>query len=214
MIINEIFYSVSGECGEFRQGSWVVFVRLAGCNLSCSWCDTTRAQSIESGHEMSLKEILAEVQRVSSSRTNQVVLTGGEPLVHSMTRDLCLLLTDNDYVVQVETNGSICLPILPVFWVVDYKLPSSGMEDRMMDLSKFEFLPTGTWIKFVIANEQDYIRAIAVVKEIACANVNIAFSACPPGMTHAELFHRMKTDGLRDILLSVQIHKLASLKES
>jgi organic radical activating enzyme len=145
----------------------------------------------------------------------RVIITGGEPLVQfESVVELCQLLTTHLYAVQVETNGSIFPPDLPVTWVMDYKLPSSGMEDRMMSFAQFESLPAGSWVKFVIADDEDYDRAVAAVKKIACANVHIAFSACPPSMKHAELFRKMKADGLGDVLLSVQIHKLCALNES
>jgi 7-carboxy-7-deazaguanine synthase len=216
MKIQEVFYSVSGECGEFRQGSWVVFVRLAGCNLRCSWCDTQRAQSPDAGKEMSPDEVLAEVQRVAGGRTMRVIITGGEPLVQfESTVELCQLLTTYGYVVQVETNGSIFPPDLPVTWVMDYKLPSSGMMDKMLPIESFQNLPVGSWIKFVIADDADYEKAVSVARQLANnPELNLAFSACPPSMRHAELFRKMKADGLGDVLLSVQIHKLCALNES
>lgn len=214
MKIHEIFLSVSGECGEFRQGQWVVFVRLAGCNLRCRWCDTVRAQLTEASKEMTSEEVLAEVRRIS--RVRRVIITGGEPLVQlESVVELCHLLNAYGYAIQIETNGSIFPPDLPVTWVMDYKLPSSGMTDKMLPLESFQNLPVGSWVKFVIANDADYEEAVRIAKQLASnLELNLAFSACPPSMRHAELFRRMKADGLGDVLLSVQIHKLAALKES
>ena len=213
MKINEIFYSISGECGEFRQGSWVMFVRLAGCNLQCRWCDTIRAQSPDIGKEMTSAEVLTEIQRVSGGRTSRVIITGGEPLVQlESVVELCQLLTPYLYSVQVETNGSIFPPDLPVTWVMDYKLPSSGMMDRMLPIKSFQALPIGSWVKFVIADDKDYRQAVLIARQLSL--LNLAFSACPPNMSHAELYRRMKADGLKNILLNVQIHKLATLAES
>lgn len=214
MKIHEIFLSVSGECGEFRQGQWVVFVRLAGCNLRCRWCDTVRAQLTEASKEMTSEEVLAEVRRIS--RVRRVIITGGEPLVQlESVVELCHLLNAYGYAIQIETNGSIFPPDLPVTWVMDYKLPSSGMTDKMLPLESFQNLPVGSWVKFVIANDADYEEAVRIAKQLAGnLELNLAFSACPPNMRHAELFCRMKADRLGDVLLSVQIHKIAELKES
>jgi 7-carboxy-7-deazaguanine synthase len=214
MKIHEIFLSVSGECGEFRQGQWVVFVRLAGCNLRCRWCDTVRAQLTEASKEMTSEEVLAEVRRIS--RVRRVIITGGEPLVQlESVVELCHLLNAYGYAIQIETNGSIFPPDLPVTWVMDYKLPSSGMTDKMLPVRSFQTLPAGSWIKFVIADDSDYEKAVQVAKKFADnPKLNLAFSACPPSIKHAELFHRMKADGLENVLLNVQIHKLTALKES
>ena len=216
MKIHEIFLSVSGECGEFRQGQWVVFVRLAGCNLRCRWCDTVRAQLTEASKEMTSEEVLAEVRRIS--RVRRVIITGGEPLVQlESVVELCHLLNAYGYAIQIETNGTIFPPDLPVTWVMDYKLPSSGMMDKMLPIKFFrDNLPLQSWVKFVIANEKDYLKAVEIVTLIkdSDSDLRIAFSACPPSMSHAELFHRMKADGLEDVLLNVQIHKLTALKES
>lgn len=220
MRVNEIFLSVSGECGQFLQGSWCMFIRLAGCNLRCSWCDTARAQDSDlpgAARNMTVRQVVEEVEQ---ARVNRVIITGGEPLLQDETLDLIEHLWENMFLVQVETNGSIVPPPLlnaEATWVVDYKLPSSGMTSRMMPLSYFKKLPEGSWVKFVIADQRDYEKARELIADFdygGWSGCHLAFSACPPGMTHAELFRLMKADALTNVLLNVQIHKLACLKES
>ena len=100
MKINEIFYSMQGE------GSWVglpnIFIRTTGCNLRCSFCDTTYAYI--HGMEMDVKEVVDEIQKYPC---NYVCITGGEPLLHEETVELLDVLLQKKYVVCVETNGSV-----------------------------------------------------------------------------------------------------------
>ncbi len=163
---------------------------------------------------MTVDEVLSEIRRIS--QTMRVIITGGEPLIQlESVIELCHLLNTYGYAVQVETNGSIIPPDLPVTWVMDYKLPSSGMMDKMLPLESFQNLPMGSWIKFVIANDADYEEAVSVARRLANnPELGLAFSACSSSMRHAELFRRMKEDKLEEVLLSIQIHKLAALKES
>lgn len=216
MKIQEIFTGVSGECGGFRQGSWCAFVRLAGCNLRCSWCDTLRAQRPSDGNEMDVAKIFSKVERME---VNQVLITGGEPFVQEHEVELLVhsLRTVGGYDIQIETNGSF-KPSSDILnnacCVFDYKLSSSGMSDKMMPVKDFAALDSRHWIKFVIASEKDYQEAVNLTIRINRQEThNIAFSACPPAMTHNDLFQRMKKDYLTHIVLSVQIHKLAELKE-
>lgn len=98
--VNEIFTSFQGE--GLNTGKIATFIRLSGCNLKCSWCDT---KGHESGQKMSAGEIVAEVMRVARPDT-LVVITGGEPLMHDIS-SLVLALFDGNYRVAIETNGSI-----------------------------------------------------------------------------------------------------------
>ena len=216
MRVQEIFTGVSGECGSFLQGSWCTFVRLAGCNLRCKWCDTVRAQEESSGVEVSV----AEVARILKEKKNrQILITGGEPLLQMAGVENLVGYAGPNFSYQIETNGSILpseLLLEKACCVFDFKLESSGMMKSMLPLHVFSALPYPHWIKFVIADKADYEdakRAAAIINTQWWVS-NIAFSACPPGMTHNELYQRMKTDGLTDVLLSVQIHKLAALIET
>ena len=214
MRIQEIFTGVSGECGEFRQGSWCTFIRLAGCNLRCKWCDTVRAQEESSGVEMSVAEV---VRILREKKNRQILITGGEPLLQMAGVENLVGYAGPNFSYQIETNGSIKpseLLLGRTCCVFDFKLASSGMRKSMLLIAEFVSLFGPHWIKFVIATEADYKEAKRLVRIINKPwRHDIAFSACPPGMTHNELYQRMKYDGLTSVLLSVQIHKLAELVE-
>jgi len=118
------FVSISGEAGFFPQGSFCTFIRFQQCNLMCSYCDTPGARTKEGGIPYSIRDILNECD------TEQVLITGGEPLMSPGCIPLIKELLREGHSVQVETNGSLSIPILPQMngrggWVVDRKGPSS-----------------------------------------------------------------------------------------
>ena len=146
MFVNEIFYSIDGE--GLRTGELAVFIRLAGCNLKCSYCDTLYALKKSSGTFMSIDEIL---DKVSTFNCKNITLTGGEPLLFPEVEELIEELLKNEYKVNIETNGSIDISkyLDRCLITMDYKLPSSGMEDRML-LSNIEKLEEKDVLKFVL----------------------------------------------------------------
>ena len=128
--IYETFSSVQGESSH--AGRPCFFIRLSGCNLRCSYCDTAKAWLPESGRETSLSGILKEVEK---SGLNLVEITGGEPMLQDAVPDLCRLLLENRYEVLMETNGSLPLRSLPagVKRIIDWKTPSSGETEKMLE---------------------------------------------------------------------------------
>src|SRR6056297_781769 len=168
MQIHSIFESISGEAGGFSQGTWCTFIRLQGCNLNCSWCDTPEARSMDGGTEISIQDILPKVS------TKHVLITGGEPLLQRIdTASLIQALLDHGHVVQVETNGTYPIPTAflshpNVYWVIDYKTPSSGMHRnpfRGME-GTVSYVMAGKYIKFVIADLDDLVFSLNVMEEI------------------------------------------------
>jgi 7-carboxy-7-deazaguanine synthase len=161
MLINEMFLSIQGE-GR-TMGLPTVFVRLSGCNLDCRWCDTRYAE--EGGSEMSVEEVLAGV---NGYRTRHVCLTGGEPLWHDETPKLISRLLEEGKHVSLETNGSLSIAGLPddpqLMISMDYKCPSSGMEDRML-LDNLKHLRPKDQLKFVVADKDDLERAEDVLRK-------------------------------------------------
>ena len=121
--VNEIFESIQGE--STYAGIPCIFIRLTGCNLRCSYCDTVYAYS--EGSAMSLEEIL---KRVRGHETRNVCITGGEPLLQENISKLINLLKKDLFNVYIETNGSQNIDILPkgIVRVVDIKCPDSGMD--------------------------------------------------------------------------------------
>lgn len=214
--IYSIFNSISGEVGLFPQGTFVTFIRFAGCNLRCSYCDTKKSWDKSGGKELTIARIIAEVEKIGCKN---ILVTGGEPL--EQKEGLTLLaaeLKDRGYMIQVETNGSyfpnIKLPSLLVHhWVVDYKLFSSAMQDKMMDISQFSRLPINCTLKFVCMNYEDYNEAIRVV-DLIYINSNVfpdsrikcAFSVAGK-LTHEQLVKQLQDDKRFDIIVNTQIHK-------
>lgn len=155
MKVSEIFNSIEGE-GK-RVGLPCTFVRLFGCNLRCSYCDSMYAVEGNSFNEMSIEDIIAEVDSLNCPN---VTVTGGEPLIHKDCVSLLYELCNRGYKVNVETNGSIQLiarhPNL--FYTVDYKTLSSGESDEMLD-KVFTRLEHKDVIKFVVGNKYDLVQA-------------------------------------------------------
>lgn len=145
-IVNEIFESIDGE--GLRTGSLAIFIRLAGCNLRCSYCDTSYALEMAQGEPLTASEILG---RISIYRTRHITLTGGEPLLQPCISELIDSLTENGYIVNIETNGSV--DITPyqtdgTIITMDYKTPSSGVEKKMR-LENISLLRGRDVLKFV-----------------------------------------------------------------
>ena len=157
LIVNEIFYSIQGE--SLNSGRPCVFVRLTGCNLRCSYCDTGYAY--EEGNEM---EIGAIIDQVSAYHCTLVELTGGEPLVQKETPKLIDALLKKNYEVMMETNGTLDIDRVSnkCMRIVDIKCPSSG-ESRNNDYKNIERLTQRDQLKFVIGSHEDYTFAKDIV---------------------------------------------------
>lgn len=168
----EIFNSIDGE-GR-RAGELTTFIRLSGCNLSCSWCDTSYSQNGQCGEMMTLDQIM---DKVRSFNCYNITLTGGEPLIHKNVNDLIIALLDGGYDVNVETNGSIDpTPYIndPKFnnrngnlwFTIDYKSFSSGMNDKM-NVNYFKALRACDVIKFVVGSREELIEATKVIDTLS-----------------------------------------------
>ncbi|MEW5937582.1 MAG: radical SAM protein [Candidatus Thermoplasmatota archaeon] len=161
MKVSELFRSLQGE--GVRIGVPTVFVRLAGCNLRCAWCDTPYAQAPE-GEDVGIDEVLRRVQGYGCM---EVCITGGEPLLQKDTLRLILRLLEMGYYVTLETNGTLSLQELPcedrLTVSMDAKCPSSGMAEKC-DLSNIELLGPGDQLKCVLADEADYAYALSILR--------------------------------------------------
>jgi 7-carboxy-7-deazaguanine synthase len=157
--VNEIFYSLQGESSY--AGRPCVFIRLTGCNLRCSYCDTRYAY--EEGTDRELDLI---IDQVSSYRCPLVEITGGEPLIQMETPTLILRLLERNFKVLLETNGSQNIQRVDdrCIKVVDMKCPSSGMEARN-DLENLKKLGSNDELKFVIGDRIDFEYAKGVLDE-------------------------------------------------
>jgi 7-carboxy-7-deazaguanine synthase len=198
----EIFKSIQGE--STRAGEVCSFVRLAGCNLDCSWCDTRYARS--GGVPMTVDDI---VRKITLLDCKLVEITGGEPLIHSETVNLCSMLIDNGFTVMAETNGSLDIGVLPtgVIRIVDVKCPQSGMRDSFL-ISNIQNLTGKDECKFVIAGADDFEWALSFVLSHNLDRIcKVIFSPVPDNMEIRELAELVIKRNA-PVRLGLQLHKI------
>ena len=167
MKVSEIFKSIEGE--GLRTGLAAVFVRLHGCNLRCSYCDSMYAVEGNDFKTMSVDEVFAAVEfHRNDSGVKCVTLTGGEPLLHPGVDELLTKLSKAGYLVNIETNGTVpCKWQLPgLFYTMDWKCQSSGMSSKMK-MENLETLGAQDVLKFVVGTVEDLDEAEKVVAELS-----------------------------------------------
>lgn len=199
--ISEIYSSIQGESSY--QGLPCVFVRLTGCNLRCSWCDT--AYAFFGGEEKSIDDILSEIKETGLSL---VEITGGEPLVQEECYKLMSALCDAELIVLLETGGSIDTVKVDkrVKKIIDFKTPSSLMVDEN-DWNNISRLIAGDEVKFVIGDRADYDWSLEMIKEHELEEKTIVnLSPVHNVLQPAELIKWIMDDSL-DVRLNLQIHK-------
>ena len=162
-MVNETFASIQGE--STHAGRKCFFIRLAGCNLRCSYCDTLYAASPESGKDISVDGL---VKIAAASRLSLVEITGGEPLAQSETPELCKALLDAGFEVLLETNGSLPIGNIPVAVrkILDCKLPGSGMSEHNL-YANYALLQKHDEVKFVVSDRRDFDFACETVEKYA-----------------------------------------------
>jgi 7-carboxy-7-deazaguanine synthase len=201
--VNEIFYSIQGE--STFAGFPCIFIRMTGCNLRCTYCDTTYAY--EEGDDIPLDSILTTVKKFDCSL---IEVTGGEPLIQDETPDLISALIKNGYTVLLETNGS--QDISPVDTrctrIVDIKCPSSGMDNKNY-WKNLDYITPNDQLKFVIAHRQDYLYAKKVLDAAAIKRrkkLLINFSPVFNEIDLKDLAGWILADNL-PVRLQIQLHK-------
>jgi 7-carboxy-7-deazaguanine synthase len=198
MTVNEIFHSIQGESSF--AGRPCVFIRLTGCNLRCSYCDTQYAYY--DGEELEVQAIL---DRVLAHHCSLVEVTGGEPLLQDETPKLINHLLEQGFTVLLETNGSQDISMVDsrCVRILDVKCPSSG-EVRCNDLTNLQRLSNRDEVKFVIGDLGDYEFAKQILKRLGALPLD------PSRIHFSPVFGRLKPDLLaRWILtdhLSVRLH--------
>ncbi|MBI4938676.1 MAG: 7-carboxy-7-deazaguanine synthase QueE [Nitrosomonadales bacterium] len=200
--ITEIFYSIQGETS--RVGLPTVFVRLTGCPLRCTYCDTSYAYS--GGQNMTLAEIVAEVARY---RAHYVTVTGGEPLAQKNCLDLLRVLCDAGYEVSLETGGALDITGVDAraMKVLDIKTPGSGESEKNL-WSNLAALSARDEIKFVLCDEADYWWAVQMLREHnLAARCAVLFSPALGQLSATTLAEWILRDNL-PVRLQVQLHKL------
>jgi 7-carboxy-7-deazaguanine synthase len=210
LAVSELFYSIQGESSH--AGYPCLFIRLAGCNLRCAYCDA-RYTYEEAGRPMDLAEIMAFVR---SSPVRLVEITGGEPLLQKDVHALMTALIADGRTVLLETNGSLDLAEVAegVVKIVDIKCPGSGMA-AMNHLANLTLLTATDELKFVLRSRLDYDWAVNFLRENQLCPPQPAdrqvpkliFSAVTRDLDPAELAAWLLADGL-PIRLQLQLHTL------
>jgi 7-carboxy-7-deazaguanine synthase len=201
MRLTEIFFSIQGE--STHAGRPCVFVRLTGCPLRCTWCDT--AYAFHGGTERSLESIVVEVEHYGC---RLVEITGGEPLAQPEVHLLITALADRGYTVLIETSGALDItPVDPrATLIMDLKCPGSGMADRNL-WANIPWLKPTDEIKFVIKDRADYEWAITKVREYRLTDKHtVLFSPVFDELDSRALAEWVLADRL-PIRLQLQLHK-------
>ena len=216
MKVIEIFDSIDGE--GLRTGQTASFIRLAGCNLRCTYCDTLYALFGEDEPceytEMSVDEVFDAVNK----SFKRITLTGGEPLLHDEAVELCERLADAGCEVNIETNGAVDIEAFldkiknkdKIFFTIDYKLPSSGMTDKML-WHNFEVLRPCDVVKLVVGSDEDAELMVKITeklnnmyKEKPHIYAGAVFGSFEPSRL-VELI--VNEPVLKDVVFQLQVHK-------
>ncbi|HET6913149.1 MAG TPA: 7-carboxy-7-deazaguanine synthase QueE [Rhodanobacteraceae bacterium] len=200
--ISEIFHSIQGEADAV--GWPTVFVRLTGCPLRCTWCDT--AYAFEGGGWRTFDEILAAVGKYDAGH---VCVTGGEPLAQKRCLDLLGRLCDAGYEVSLETSGALDISQVDprVRKVMDLKAPGSGESSRNL-MGNLDHLTARDQVKFVLADRADYDWAVAILRENDLpARCMVLFSPVYGKLDPRTLAEWILEDHL-PVRLQIQLHKV------
>ncbi len=207
--IVEKFVSINGEAQA--AGELACFIRFAGCNLDCSYCDTRWANTEHAPYEiMSEEELYAYIKETG---VHNVTLTGGEPLMQeTIGRLLRILARDDTLRIEIETNGSISLEPYTdigknIVFTLDYKLPGSGMETHMLT-DNYRYLSKKDTVKFVVSDEHDMDVARDVIgkyrlTEKAQVYISSAFARIEP----KDIVEYMIRYNMEQVKLQLQMHK-------
>lgn len=209
LTVSELFYSIQGE--STYAGLPCVFIRLAGCNLRCDYCDARYTYN-EAGQNTGLSKIMAFVNQYPGA---MVEITGGEPLLQDNVIPLMETLVAEQRLVLLETNGSLDISKVPsgVTVIMDIKCPGSGMPESLRP-ENLTALKEGDEIKFVLTSRQDYDWAVAFIKDHALtfpsneqAPRSLLFSPVPGKLPPAQLAAWILHDQL-PVRLQIQLHKI------
>lgn len=215
--VAERFISINGE-GQYA-GKLAAFIRVAGCNLNCSYCDTQWANEPDCAVEWCSVEELAGW--ASTVPAEHITLTGGEPLLQPLATELISALMQTGRKVEVETNGSVGL-LMPALlrqglpeqqarnlsFTVDYKLPDSGMEADMLT-GNFEMLQPQDVVKFVAGSHDDLFKMQQVVLlNGLCDKCQVFVSPVFGKLDPADIVQFLQEMGLIKVRAQLQLHKI------
>ncbi len=206
----EKFTSVNGE-GPL-SGQLVVFIRFAGCNLNCSYCDTTWANDPDVSYDSMTASDIYEY--IKSTKIRNITLTGGEPLLQQGIIQLLEILSKDKWLhVEIETNGSVALNEFvnienPPSFNLDYKLPSSNMEDKM-NLNNFTFLGYKDAVKFVCGSVEDLQKTKCIIDKHKLINKTAVYISPVFGQIDLDkIVEFMKDNKMNGVNLQIQLHKI------
>ncbi len=205
----EHFISINGE--GCRAGQLALFIRMKGCNLHCTYCDTKWANEANApAVDMTLDEIVALVQ---NSGVENVTLTGGEPLLREGMPELLRRLSGIPGIsIEIETNGSVDLAPYAdiaenILFTMDYKLACSGMEEQM-HLPNFDALREKDTVKFVVGSREDLLRAREIIGQYGLiGRVHIYLSPVFGSIDPKEMVDFMVEYRFNKVNLQLQLHK-------
>jgi 7-carboxy-7-deazaguanine synthase len=207
----EKFVSVNGE-GQLA-GELAVFIRFAGCNLSCSYCDTMWANDKSVKHIKMTAEQIYEY--IVETGIKNVTLTGGEPLLQEdIVQLLDFLAKDTSLNIEIETNGSVnirnflCIESKKPSFTLDYKLPSSGMESKMLT-ENYPYLDKKDTVKFVVGDMEDLKRAKEIIDKYNLTQYcKVHLSSIFGKITLNNIVEFMKQNRMNMVKLQPQLHKI------
>ena len=209
LLITEIFHSLQGETS--LAGVPFAFIRLTGCNLRCTYCDS--AYSFKGGKKMSIPQIL---ETIHPYQVKHALVTGGEPLLQRQTPELVNALSSAGYQVSIETHGEVSIEkVAPLARIImDIKTPSSGMA-RGGYANNLKFLKSNDELKFVIASPEDYAWAKLIITKESLPTDEVLMSPAMaaknspgtfPGVTPKWLAEKILEDRL-PVRMQIQLHK-------
>jgi 7-carboxy-7-deazaguanine synthase len=201
MKVCEIFASIQGESSY--AGLPCSFIRLAGCNLRCVYCDTRYSHG--AGTEMQIAEI---IRRIRAEGLELVEITGGEPLLQEDTPRLVKSLIDEGFKVLVETNGSFSIRHLDkkATIILDVKTPGSGM-DASIDFANFDYIKPFDEIKFVLCGRTDYDWAREFLSSYRLESKCTVLFSPVTGMLDPSALSQWITEDRLGVRLNLQLHK-------
>ena len=205
----EKFVSINGEAK--KAGELACFIRFAGCNLNCSYCDTKWANAKDVSYELLSEEDIYKF--IKEQKVNNVTLTGGEPLLQE---DFDMLLDylskDSSLYIEIETNGAVCIDKFcnisdNISFTLDYKLPGSNMES-FMTLENYSLLTNNDTVKFVVSNVNDLDRAKEIINEYNLTNkVTVYISSSFGEIKPEDIVTYMIDNNMNKVKLQLQMHK-------
>jgi 7-carboxy-7-deazaguanine synthase len=205
LLVTEIFKSIQGE--SWFAGLPCVFVRLTGCNLRCTYCDTKYAY--DGGEKLDVEEVVERVAAYPAFGGTQLVeVTGGEPLLQDETPELAEALLQKAKTVLVETNGSLDIGMLPegIVRIVDVKCPDSGESAKMLWENMDQLVRTDE-VKFVLQSRRDYEWAMSIVEDYELLRqCMVLFSPAFGILQPKRLAEWVLADNL-PVRLNLQLHK-------